>query len=74
MGTLNNVNIQPAYWRVKGSYIPVAAMLLTKKTFYQVLETWEEEGGLTFSDVFPSQFIQEPTVHTAKHHLHKQFY
>ena len=41
MGTLNNVNIQPAYWRVKGSYIPVAAMLLTTKTFYQV----EVRGG-----------------------------
>ena len=70
MGTLNKVNIQLAYWRVKGSYIPVAAMLLTRRAFYQVVETWRgERGGLTFSDVFPSQFIQEPTVHTAKHDL-----
>ena len=36
MGILNRVNIQLAYWRVKGSYIPVAAMLLTtRSSFYQ---------------------------------------
>ena len=37
MGILNKVNIQLAYWRVKGSYIPVAAMLLTTMSFYQVV-------------------------------------
>ena len=39
IGILKRVNIQLAYWRVKGSYIPVAAMLLTARSFYQVEET-----------------------------------
>ena len=71
MGILNRVNIQLAYWRVKGSYIPVAAMLLTTRSVDQVVAG--DIVRFTFSDVFTSEFIEQPTVNTTKHYLDKQF-
>ena len=68
MGMLNMLKAQAAYWWVKGSYIPVAAMLDTahhdKTRVYN-----PGVPALTLGDVLAGELVEEPGVDTAEHGL-----
>ena len=68
MGMLNMLKAQAAYWWVKGSYIPVAAMLDTahhdKTRVYN-----PAVPALTLGDVLAGELVEEPGVDTAEHGL-----